>query len=108
MEHVEAVIKILDPAHNLRRISIRRRKPNDWFKRGTIWRAVLDAMRLARKPVTVSEIAQAMIAAKRIKDAPRSAVENLEGSVRAALKYRDGSTVVTVGEGMPVKWELRQ
>ena len=106
MEHVEAVIKILDPAHNLRTIAVRRRKPNAWFKRGTIWRAVLDAMRCANAPVTVSEIAQAMLADKRIKDAPRSAVENLEGSIRAALKYRDGRAVAEVGS-MPVRWALK-
>ena len=35
MVHVEAVIKLLNPAYSLRAIAIRRRKPNPWFKRGT-------------------------------------------------------------------------
>ena len=39
MQHVEAVIKLLDPTHSLRTIAVRRRKPNQWFKRGTVWRA---------------------------------------------------------------------
>jgi hypothetical protein len=31
MLHVEAVIKMLDPAFNLRRIAVKRRQPNLWF-----------------------------------------------------------------------------
>ena len=34
MVHVEAVLKLLDPSHNLRTIAVRRRKPNAWFRRG--------------------------------------------------------------------------
>jgi hypothetical protein len=34
MRHVEAVIKMLDPGYSLRAISVKRRKPNPWFKRG--------------------------------------------------------------------------
>jgi hypothetical protein len=29
--HVEAVIKMLDPAYNLARITVKRRQPNNWF-----------------------------------------------------------------------------
>jgi hypothetical protein len=37
MRHVEAVIKMLDPAYNLARITVKRRQPNKWF--GTLyWR----------------------------------------------------------------------
>src|SRR5438105_12633258 len=32
MRHVEAVIKMLDPTFNLRRIAVKRRQPNPWFK----------------------------------------------------------------------------
>jgi thymidine phosphorylase len=104
MIHVEAVLKLLDPSHNLRNIAIRRRKSNLWFKRGTVWRAVLDVLRNAGKPLTVSEIAAAMLATKRIKDAPRSAVENLEGAVRAALRKREGDAVISGGN--PIMWRL--
>jgi len=106
MVHVEAVLKMLQPGYDVRPIAVRRRKPNPYFKRGTVWRAVLDVLRKAGSPLTATEVAQAMLAAKRIKDAPRSAVENLEGSVRTALKYREGDAVVIVGNGMPSKWEL--
>jgi hypothetical protein len=32
--HVEAVIKMLDPAFNLRRIAVQRRQPNPWVQVG--------------------------------------------------------------------------
>jgi len=104
MVHIEAVMKMLDPAHSLRTIAVRRRKPNKWFKRGTVWRGVLDALRQADVSLTVSEIAQRMLDAKRITDAPRSAVENLEGAVRAALKGHPDA--ITPVEEAPLRWSL--
>ena len=38
MLHVEACIKMLDPTYNLARITVKRRKANGWFKRGTLYR----------------------------------------------------------------------
>lgn len=105
--HVEAVLKLLDPKHNLRRIAIRRRKPNQWFKRGTIWRAALDVLRQAKSPLSVSELAAHMLAAKGIADPPRSAVEQLEGAVRAAMRYQEGGTVVAVKGEQAVEWTLK-
>ena len=107
MIHVEAVLKMLDPTHNLRTIAVRRRRPNEWFKRGTIWRGAMDAMRRADAPMTVTEIAQAMLAAKGITDAPRSAVENLEGAVRASLKNHAGRSAMVDEHSSPVTWHLQ-
>jgi hypothetical protein len=45
MMHVEAVIKMLDPAYNLTRITVKRRQANRWFKRDTIYRKALDVPR---------------------------------------------------------------
>jgi hypothetical protein len=36
MLHVEAVTKMLDLTFNLARITVKRRKANGWFKRGTL------------------------------------------------------------------------
>jgi hypothetical protein len=47
MKHVEAVLHLLDPAFNARRIAARRKNnENPWFKRGTIFRAVLARLRV--------------------------------------------------------------
>jgi hypothetical protein len=47
MRHVEAVIKMLDPAYNLARIT-KRRRPNKWFKRGTLYKRAVDVLRTAQ------------------------------------------------------------
>ncbi len=103
MVHVEAVLKILDPSHNLRGLAVRRRTPNTWFKRGTIYRTALDTLRMAQEPLTVGEISARMVEAKGIQDAPRSAMEKLEGAIRASLhKSKD-----VRGDGSPVRWSVR-
>src|ERR1700693_153682 len=65
---VEAVIKMFDPEFNARAISARRRVTgNPWFRRGTMFRAALDALRGATAPMTVREVADAILAAKGVK-----------------------------------------
>src|SRR5580693_8378776 len=55
---VEAVLKMFDPEFNARAISARRRVTgNPWFKRGTLFRAALEALRSAPAPWTVREMA---------------------------------------------------
>src|SRR6202051_1097927 len=58
MLQVEAVIKMLDPTFNIRRISVKRRQPNPWFKRGTVYRRAVDVLRTATEPLTAREIAE--------------------------------------------------
>jgi hypothetical protein len=59
MKHVEAVIRLFNPAYDTRRISVRRRyKGNPWFKRGTLLRHALDALRKAQGPLTAREITE--------------------------------------------------
>src|SRR6185437_8854646 len=62
MLHVEAVLKMLDPTFNLRRIAVKRRQGNQWFKRGTLYRRALDALRTAKEPMTATELAKAVLA----------------------------------------------
>src|ERR1700758_278563 len=63
MKHVEAVIRMFDPAYDVRRITQRRRnRLNRWYKRGTMFRAVLDVLKAAEGPLTVREIAKRMLA----------------------------------------------
>jgi hypothetical protein len=51
MKHVEAVLKLLEPGYNVRPISVRRRRQNPWFKRGTVLRAALNVLRQADAPL---------------------------------------------------------
>src|SRR3989442_14321996 len=84
MLHVEAVLRMLEPGYNVRSIAVRRRKPNPWFKRGTVFRYVLDALRTARKPLTSREIVVHMLAAKGVRDARPKAIRDLAGAVLAS------------------------
>lgn len=104
MKHVEAVLKIMDPTYNLRRIAVRRRKPNPHFKRGTIFRAALDVLRVAEKPLTTREIVARLFSAKGISAPSAHDRRTLEGAVQSSLRNHNGATVKNAGEGMPARW----
>jgi hypothetical protein len=106
MVHVEAVLKMLQPGYDVRSIAIRRRQPNPWFKRGTVFRHALDVLRTATGPLTTRQIAERMVKAHGVTDAPRKAVRDLAGGVQASLRNHEGRGVARVGEGMPARWRL--
>lgn len=106
MRHVEAVLKMLDPNYNVRRIAVRRRKPNPYFKRGTIFRSVLEILRTAQEPLTAAELTKRLLASKGVSDPPREDFRNLFGGVQSSLRNNDGVTVRCIGTGIPAHWEL--
>lgn len=107
MVHVEAVLKLLDPSYDCRPIAVRRRKPNPWFKRGTVWRSALDVLRAAEGPLTTQAITDRMLVAKGVQKPAPKAAHDLEGAVRAALRNHSGIAVMAAGEGIPVRWLLK-
>ena len=107
MKHVEAVIKIYDPEFSVRGISIRRRvQGNPWFRRGTLFRHVLDTLRTATEPLTVSELTDAVMASRRIVDATAKQRAALAAGLRSCLERNIGKTVQRAGEGVPKRWRL--
>ncbi len=105
MVQVEAVMKMLDPEFNARAISAKRRNVgNPWFKRGTLYRAVVDTLRRAERPMTAREISDALLAGK-TPTATRKQEEALQAAILAALRVRNGKAVV--GEGSPAAWRLK-
>jgi len=108
MRHVEAVLKILDPDYDVRPIAVRRRKPNPYFKRGTVFRAALDVLRQAERPLTTREITEAMLAIKGAHNAPEKAVRDLTGAVQSSLRSHIGSVVEVSGDGIPTRWMLKK
>jgi hypothetical protein len=91
MKQVEAVMKLLQPGYDVRPIAIRRRKPNPWFKRGTVFRYALDALRRSGTTMTAREAAEAMLAAKGIQDAPAEQMRILANAVQASLQNHEGT-----------------
>jgi hypothetical protein len=106
MLHVEAVIKMLDPTYNLRRIAVKRRKPNPWFKRGTVYRRAVDVLRTATEPMTAREIAERVLDAANIKRPDKAALADLIGSVLASLRNHKGKGIERANEGTPARWRL--
>lgn len=105
MKHVEATIKLLDPEFNLRRIAVRRRKLNPLFKRGTIFRAVLDVLRASEKPLSAEEVSIALLRSKGVMEPTREQLRQMDGAVRSSLNNNRGKTVECV-EGRPRRWRL--
>jgi hypothetical protein len=107
MKHVEAVLKMFDPEYSVRAISARRRVTgNPWFRRGTLFRHALDVLRASTGPLTVKEIADAMVAAKGIVEATAKQRAGIEAGVRSSLENHAGKTVERVGDGVPRRWRL--
>jgi hypothetical protein len=106
MRHVEAVMKLLDPSFNANRIAVRRRKPNPWFKRGTLFRHALEAMREAGQPLTATEITARMFRGVGVESPTRDDFRLVFGGVQSSLRNNEGKTVQAVGEGRPARWEL--
>jgi hypothetical protein len=106
MRHVEAVIKMLDPQFSLRGIAVKRRKRNQWFKRGTLYRKALDVLRKADKPMTAAELGDAVLTAAGIQPDDRKAVQILGRSINSSLRNHAGKGVRQVNEGIPARWTL--
>jgi hypothetical protein len=97
---------MLDPTFNLRRIAVKRRQPNPWFKRGTVYRRAVDAMRTATEPLTAREIGERVLDAANIKSPHKAALADLTGSVLASLRNHRGKGVERTNEGSPARWML--
>lgn len=106
MRHVEAVIKMLDPAYNLARITVKRRQPNKWFKRGTLYRRALDVLRTAPEPMTTAQIGTAVLAAHGIDDASEADAKAIALGIQHSLKNHEGKGVERAGEAVPARWRL--
>jgi hypothetical protein len=108
MLHVEAVIKMLDPTYNIRRISVKRRRPNPWFKRGTVYRRAVDVLRTATEPMTAREVAERVLAAAKIANPNKAALADLTGTVLASLRNHKGKGVQRANEGSLARWLLKE
>jgi hypothetical protein len=99
--HVEAVIRLLEPGITIGY----RRKPNPWFKRGTLFRLTVETLRAARRPMHSREIVLSLLQKHNITDADALAVADLVKSVERSLLYHRGRSIEAVGE-RPVHWKL--
>lgn len=108
MRHVEAVIKMIEPTFDTRRISVKRRmNPNPVFKRGHVSRAVMDLLRTAPAPLSAEEIGTALMQSRGIPQPTRDQRRLMYGAVNTALRTKLGTSVAAI-EGRPRRWTLVQ
>jgi hypothetical protein len=106
MLQVEAVLQMLQPGFSVRALSAKRRNAgNPWFKRGTLYRAVIDTLRKATEPMTADDICKALLIGK-TPEATRKQENNLQAAVLGALRKRKGSVVAA--DGFPQRWKLKE
>ncbi len=106
MRHVEAVLKMLEPGYDVRPIAVKRRKPNPWFKRGTVYRAAVDTLREATGPLSAREIVDIMLASKQVTNPDKKAVVELVGAVMSSLRNHAGHGITVDRMSRPVRWQL--
>jgi hypothetical protein len=107
--HVAAVIRMFSPEYDVKAIAARRTyKANGWFRRGTLFRSALDIMRNTSEPLTVRQIVDRMLAAKRITNARPDQVRGLQSAVLASIRHRKGRNIQPVGGGSPARWKLKE
>jgi hypothetical protein len=80
------------------------RKPNPWFKRGTLFRGAVEVLRTAERPLKTREIVEAMLARRGIK-VDMFTFADLVKSVERSLRYHWGRGISAVGS-RPVHWKL--
>jgi len=107
MKHVEAVLKMLQPGFDTRRIAVKRRNnANPLFKRGTVFRAVLGVLREAQAPMTTDEISLALYRSKGVQEPSRDQMRHMFGAANTTLRGNQGKSVAATME-RPRRWQLR-
>lgn len=105
LDHVDAVLRMLEPGINIHSAAVQKRESNPWFKKGTLFRAAIEAMRAAGRPLSSREITLAVLARRGVTDAAPQAVRDLVCSVERSLVYHRGRSIEAVGS-RPVHWKL--
>jgi hypothetical protein len=108
MKHVEAVLKMLDPTFNVAGIAPRRRnKQASPYKRGEVFRVVLEVLRLSDRPLTSREISEALLHKAGIAEPPLKQIRDMVGAVHTSLRNHQGKTIERANDGMPARWRLK-
>jgi hypothetical protein len=76
------------------------------FKRGTLFRHALDALRPAAGPLTTREVVLAMLKADGVAEPSAKQVSDLYGGVQSSLRSRNGKSVARVGEGTRMRRKI--
>ncbi len=102
--HLDATLALFDPEGNPKAIRAKRPyKRVKLFGAGKLSRLILDALRKAERPLTTSEVIEAIVAELGYGD---EAAKGMAGRVRAALRYLLAfkQSVIKEGERETARW----
>jgi hypothetical protein len=101
LAHLDAVIRILDPASDPEAIrpKVPRNNGCDWFGRGELFRMALEALRDAPEPLSAVDIARGVLARKGMEPGDIVALRRVKNMVDATLRRREGGLVERVVHG---------
>src|SRR3954454_6243486 len=106
LAHLDAVIRIMDPA--IEPEAIKPRVPRnhcDWFGRGELARLAMEVVRDDPEPITDIDIARAVIVRKGLEASPYT-TRRVKGMVDATLRRREGLMERVVYGVRKVGWRV--
>lgn len=107
IEHVAAVILMLEPSFDLAGIKpLRRNRTNPLFRKGQCARLALDVLRGADRPLTTREISLAVLARLGVPRPSWLAMRNMVPAVHVTLRNWEDKTVVAERDNKVVRWSL--
>lgn len=107
LEHVAAVMLMLDPQLDLTSVKPRRlNKSNPWFRRGECFRAALDVLRDADRPLTTRELAQGVFRLISVEPS-RAELRGMCAALLPTLK-RQHTIIEKIATDAEAKWALRR
>jgi len=105
--HVDATIRIVDPAYQVDAIVPKVRRPRrDWFGRGELLRSILETLRKAPEPLTAHEIAVALMERKGFDVNDAATVRLVERRVDSTVRRREGLIERVVFGPRAVAWRI--
>lgn len=103
--HLEAVIRMFDPAWDGKVKPIRPKAAIRWGKRGLATRTAMDVLRQSAEPLTVREITERVLERLGMPNAGMAVYHSASCTVRDTLKRRS-AFVRCLGGQRPRRWEL--
>lgn len=99
---------MLAPGFDTRAIAARRRyKSASPYKRGEVFRAVLEVLRVADRPLTSPEVSVALLEKAGIAEPAVRQIRDMFGAVHRSLGNHQGKTIERVGDGVPARWRIK-
>jgi hypothetical protein len=107
--HIDAVIRIFDPAYNPELIAPKEtRERSGWFENGEMPRLVLDTLRAAREPLTVRQISLAIAERRGFDPADKALLTVIDKRVDRSMRRHKRELLEKIGApGVVGRWRIR-